>query len=270
MHLTRHSTTGKARWALDGNFLPESFSLCNLMKLPASEIPARLLSLKTDEAATGTLLAPADPTHEIWASGVTYLSSRLAREAESQVADVYQLVYNAARPELFFKAIARRAIDPGQPIRIRDDSDWNTPEPELTLVINSAGEIIGHTIGNDVSSRSIEGENPLYLPQAKVYNGSCAIGPGIVIDSSLDLAALDISLEITREGKQEFIGETSTSNIKRPLTELVEYLYRELDFPEGAFLMTGTGIIPDEPFTLSRGDHVKIMIGGLALENTVA
>ncbi len=248
MLLTRHTTATSSRWALDGKILPESFLLTELLKLPASEIPDHLSGLPLGEPATGELLVPAEPTQEIWASGVTYLSSRLAREAESQVADVYQLVYNAARPELFFKANAHRAIPHAKPIRIRDDSDWNTPEPELTLVINSAGEIIGHTIGNDVSSRSIEGENPLYLPQAKVYNGSCALGPAIVIDPSADLTKLPITLEISRNGETAFTGETNTANIRRPLTELVEYLYRELDFPEGAFLLTGTGIIPDEPF----------------------
>ncbi len=269
MLLTRHASTPSPRWALDGKFLPETFTLTGLLKLPATEISSHLANLPLGEEAAGALLPPAEPTHEIWASGVTYLSSRLAREAESQVADVYQLVYNAARPELFFKANAHRAVPHGKAIRIRDDSDWNTPEPELTLVINSAGEIVGHTIGNDVSSRSIEGENPLYLPQAKVYNSSCALGPAIVIDPSADLTNLPITLEISRNGQLAFTGETNTSNIKRPLTELVEYLYRELDFPEGAFLMTGTGIIPDEPFTLSHGDHVKISLGNLVLENSV-
>ena len=194
----------------------------------------------------------------------------MAREAESQSADVYQKVYAAARPELFFKACGWRTSGHGQPIRVRADSAWNVPEPELVLLLDSAGGIRGYAVGNDVSSRSIEGENPLYLPQAKVYDGACAIGPGIRLCSADDLRDLAIALEIHRGGAVAFAGQTRSSQIKRALEELAGYLFRELAFPHGAFLFTGTGIVPDETFTLQAGDVVSIDIGGLVLENPVS
>jgi 2-dehydro-3-deoxy-D-arabinonate dehydratase len=220
--------------------------------------------------ADGRLLPPIEDHHEVWASGVTYLSSRMAREAESQSRDVYQKVYDAERPELFFKANGWRVQGSGERIRIRADSAWNVPEPELTLVLDAQGRIVGYTVGNDVSSRSIEGENPLYLPQAKVYDGSCALGPGIRLCDAAQMRDLPIRLDIERGKDSAFSGMTRSSQIKRKLPELAAFLFRELSFPHGAFLLTGTGVVPDENFTLQTGDSVRIDIDGLALENPVA
>jgi 2-dehydro-3-deoxy-D-arabinonate dehydratase len=277
MHLTRHETTGGPRWALDGRFLPPSFTLDVLLQLPKAASVGFLAAFPQGTPTNGApLLAPVEPTSEVWAAGVTYLRSRDAREEESAVKDVYTRVYEAKRPELFFKANGWRVAGHDMPIRVRDDSAWNVPEPELALVINSAGEIVGHTICNDVSSRDIEGDNPLYLPQAKVYNGSCAVGPGLHIGNTDRLKDLTIALEITRAGRTAFTGETRTSQIKRALDELADYLFMELDFPTGAFLSTGTGIVPGQDFSLTHGDVVAITIGGaddvttMTLENEVA
>jgi 2-dehydro-3-deoxy-D-arabinonate dehydratase len=277
MYLTRHKTAAGARWALDGGFLPPSFTLDVVLQLPKGAVGGFLGSLPKGPSTAGApLLAPVEPTSEVWAAGVTYLRSRDAREEESAVKDVYTRVYEAKRPELFFKANGWRVVGHDMPIRVRDDSAWNVPEPELALVINSAGEIVGHTICNDVSSRDIEGDNPLYLPQAKVYDGSCAVGPGIHVGNTDRLKDLTIALEITRGGGTAFTGETRTSQIKRSLDELAAYLYMELDFPKGAFLSTGTGIVPGQDFSLSHGDVVAITIGGadgittMTLENEVA
>jgi len=270
MYLARYETPAGPRWALDGQFLPLGFTLDLALQVPRASLESCLRSLPRGEAAVGRLLAPVEPGHEVWASGVTYLRSREAREAESAVKDVYAKVYEAERPELFWKAIGWRVAGSGTPIRVRDDSRWNVPEPELTLVVNARGEIVGHTIGDDVSSRDIEGENPLYLPQAKVYNGSCAVGPGIQLGGVERLKELTIKLTIARGGKTAFEGETRTAQIKRPLEELVGYLGRELDFPRGVFLLTGTGIVPPPEFSLSPGDVVRITIGEMTLENPVA
>ncbi|HBF16961.1 MAG TPA: 2-hydroxyhepta-2,4-diene-1,7-dioate isomerase, partial [Verrucomicrobiales bacterium] len=211
---------------------------------------------------------------EIWAAGVTYLRSKSARmeESEKSGGDVfYDMVYDAERPELFFKAMGYRAIGAGGEIRFRDDSSWDVPEPELTLAINSGGEIFGFAVGNDVSSRSIEGENPLYLPQAKVYRGSCAVGPCLLLGRDALKSDASIKLTITRAGKVVFDDSTDLTQLKRSFEELVEFLYRELDFPNGAMLMTGTGLVPGSDFTLSPGDVVAIEIEGLGvLENVVA
>ena len=269
MYLTKHLTSDGPRWAVDGHFLSFELTLSDILEKPASELQDFLSAHRKEEKANGSLTAPIEFNQEVWASGVTYLSSRMAREAESQSKDVYQKVYDAERPELFFKATGVRVRGHGETIRIRKDSKWDVPEPELTLVCNTKGEVIGYTVGNDVSSRSIEGENPLYLPQAKVYDKSCAIGPGIRIASIDTLKDLQIDLVINRDGASAFSGQTRTSQIKRTLEELVEHLYRELDFSHGAFLMTGTGIIPSEAFTLQSGDQVSITIDGLTLENHV-
>jgi 2-dehydro-3-deoxy-D-arabinonate dehydratase len=217
------------------------------------------------------LLAPVD-TQEVWASGVTYLRSKVARmeESESQAGgDFYDRVYEAERPELFFKAPAARVVAPGAPIRIRRDTVWNVPEPELVLVLSSDGAIVGHTIGNDVSSRSIEGENPLYLPQAKVYDGSCALGPVISLSDGLHNERT-IQMTISRDGVSVFSGGTSTAQMRRTQQELAAYLFRELTFSAGAFLLTGTGIVPPDDFTLRSGDVVSITIAGIGtLENPV-
>jgi 2-dehydro-3-deoxy-D-arabinonate dehydratase len=271
MYLSRHETAAGPRWALDGGFLPPSFTLDLLLQLPKAAVAGFLRALPKGEPAAGsTLLAPVEATQEVWAAGVTYLRSRDAREEESQVKDVYTRVYEAKRPELFFKAPGWRVAGHDMPIRVRADSAWNVPEPELALVINSAGEIIGHTVCNDVSSRDIEGDNPLYLPQAKVYNGSCAVGPGIHVGDTERLRDLTIALEITRDGRTAFTGETRTSQLKRTPDELAGYLYMELDFPQGAFLSTGTGIVPGTDFSLSPGDVVAITVGDMTLENPVA
>nr|WP_246385856.1 fumarylacetoacetate hydrolase family protein [Armatimonas rosea] len=186
--------------------------------------------------------------------------------------DFYDKVYTAERPELFFKANPWRVIAPGDPVQIRPDSRWDVPEPELTLVLCSAGRIVGVTVGNDMSSRSIEGENPLYLPQAKCYTGACAVGPTIrIVDVEIDLKNLAVKLEISRAGAVAFTGETSTSRMKRTPSELAEWLFKTLPFPDGALLMTGTGLIPPDTFTLQSGDTVTISIEGVGtLINSVA
>ncbi len=270
MILTRHQTSNSIRWALDGAWLPQHFTLDLLLELPFDVIPDFLAWLPTDGPCEGELLPPLERMHEVWASGVTYLRSREARQAESEVGDVYTRVYDAARPELFLKAIGWRVVGPSTPIRVRDDSQWDVPEPELTLVINCHREIVGFCVGNDVSSRSIEGQNPLYLPQAKIYTGSCALGPGIQIASMEELVDLPVAIEISREDVRVFQGQIRTSRMKRKLDELVAYLTRDLAFPQGVFLMTGTGIVPPDDFTLEHGDNVCITIGDLTLENKVA
>jgi len=210
-----------------------------------------------------------EPGHEVWASGVTYLRSRQARELESADADAYERVYFADRPELFFKAPGWRVVGHGGRVRVRGDSHWNVPEPELVIVVNSGMEVVGYTAGNDVSSRHIEGENPLYLPQAKVYDGSCSLGPGIVLSGPDSMRDLRIVMEIRRTGETVFEGEVDTSQMKRSPEELAKYLGKELAFPVGAFLMTGTGIVPEDDFTLKVGDVVGISVGDLVLENEV-
>jgi 2-dehydro-3-deoxy-D-arabinonate dehydratase len=214
------------------------------------------------------VIAPVD-IQEVWAAGVTYERSRIARVEESQQGSVYDQVYVADRPELFFKASAWRVRGPTETVGIRADSAWNVPEPELGLVVAADLRIAGYTVGNDMSSRSIEGENPLYLPQAKVYDESCALGPALVPRDAVDLP-IDLRLSILRRGAAVFEGATTTGRIRRPLDSLVEYLGRALSFPNGAVLLTGTGVVPDAPFTLLAGDVVRIDAGPLGiLENPV-
>lgn len=211
---------------------------------------------------------------EVWASGVTYLRSMTARMEEAREAgggDFYDRVYHAERPELFFKATPHRVIGPGGKVRIRSDSKWNVPEPELTLAINAAGRIFGYSIGNDMSSRDIEGENPLYLPQAKTYAGSAALGPCLVVSEELPGKGTAIIIAILRQGVTVFAGQTSVGQIRRQLPSLAEYLYRDNSFPSGAWLMTGTGIVPPDAFTLAPGDEIHITIEPVGtLRNTVA
>jgi 2-dehydro-3-deoxy-D-arabinonate dehydratase len=270
MLLTRHSTGNGPRWARDGEFLAEGFRLGVLLELSSAFMIPFLDSVSTREPAHGPLLAPVENDQEVWASGVTYKRSREARTAESTVKDVYEKVYVASRPELFFKAVGQRVVGPGMQVRIRKDSKWNVPEPELTLVLNRSLEVIGYTAGNDMSSRDIEGENPLYLPQAKVYDGSCALGPGIYLATENGLASVPISVSIRRNGESVFQGHTSSSEMKRSLVELAGYLGRELSFPQGVFLMTGTGIVPPDGFSLLPGDVVRIEVSEAILENEVA
>ena len=206
------------------------------------------------------ILAPVG-TQEIWAAGVTYERSREGRREESKesgAALFYSKVYEAERPELFFKAPGWRAIGPGAKIRVRRDARWSVPEPELVLAVNADRQIVGYTLGNDVSSRDVEGENPLYLPQAKVYDGSCAVGPAILVTNHPIDLNVELTLAIERSGKPVFQGRVPLARIRRPFSELVEYLFRELDFPVGAFLFTGTGIVPPNDFTLLSGDVVRI------------
>ncbi len=270
MYLTRHYTSGGPRWALDGRFMPPSFTLGLLLELPAAAVGDFLSALPASEPAAGAILAPIEPMQEVWAAGVTYLRSREARKAESAVGDVYQKVYDAARPEVFFKCIGWRVVAHGQPVRVRRDSRWNVPEPEMVLVINRGGEIVGYCAGNDMSSRDIEGENPLYLPQAKIYEGSCALGSGIQIAGPEQLGALQIVIEIARGGAPVFSGESSTARMHRQPVELAACVGQELAFPQGVFLMTGTGIVPPDTFSLQAGDVVRLKVGEIALENPVA
>ena len=269
MKLTRHQTEKGSRWAVDSQWLPISFSLEMFLELPRASIPAFINSLPRMGVAEGALLPPVEPTQEVWASGVTYLRSRDAREAESDTGDIYMKVYRAERPELFSKALGWRVIAPDEPICVRKDSTWDVPEPELTLVINSNLQVVGYCVGNDVSSRNIEGENPLYLPQAKVYNGSCALGPAILLTGPEKMTNLPIHLDLFRDGETVFHGETNTSFIQRDFEELAAYLGRALDFPYGVLLMTGTGIVPPDDFTLKPGDIVRIDIAGMVLQNPV-
>ncbi len=212
-------------------------------------------------------------TQELWASGVTYYRSKVGRQEESKTAgggDFYAHVYEAKRPELFFKATSHRIVGSGKKVRIRKDSTWNVPEPELTLMITSSGKIVGYTIGNDMSSRSIEGENPLYLPQAKTYDGCAAIGPCIYVAEKPLPGDTMIYLEIRRQNIQVFEGNVDIKQIKRKPEELVSYLYRECSFPHGSLLMTGTGIVPSSDFNLQSGDEIRITINPIGtLVNTV-
>jgi 2-dehydro-3-deoxy-D-arabinonate dehydratase len=226
----------------------------------------------TPEPIPPKLLAPIE-AQEVWAAGVTYYRSRSARMAEAQSAgggDFYDRVYNAERPELFMKATPHRVVGPESPVRIRRDSKWNVPEPELTLLVSPHGKILGYTIGNDMSSRHLEGENPLYLPQAKTYDGCCALGPAILVSREPLAPSTGIHITIRRAGQAVFTGAAMLADMKRRLDELVEFLYRECSFPNGSFLLTGTGIVPPDSLTLVAGDRVEISIDGIGtLSNTV-
>jgi len=219
------------------------------------------------------LLAPIG-SQEVWAAGVTYLRSKVARMEESKEsggATFYDKVYDAERPELFFKSNAHRVVGPNGKVRIRKDSSWDVPEPELVLVIASSGKIIGYTIGNDMSSRSIEGENPLYLPQAKMYDGSAALGPCVLVTEEAISPSTIIAIEIKRNGQVVFGGNVTIDMMKRKHAELVDFLYREYSFVAGAYLMTGTCVVPDNTFTLQSGDSIRISIEGIGeLVNIVA
>ncbi|MDQ3788328.1 MAG: fumarylacetoacetate hydrolase family protein [Actinomycetota bacterium] len=239
-------------------------SVGELLRLPLADLRAALDAGGRElDARSVTFLPPVDQRMEVWAAGVTYQRSREARITESErAADVYDLVYDAERPELFFKSAAWRVTGDGESVSVRTDSEIDVPEPELGLVVNAHAEIVGYTVVNDMSSRSIEGVNPLYLPQAKIYLGGCAVGPGIrpawEVADPYDLA---IELEIHRDGEVVWSGETSTSLLRRRFDELVGYLFRADVFPDGAVLSTGTALVPDLPFTLAAGDRVVITVG---------
>ena len=225
-----------------------------------------LENLPRIDLAEVKLLAPVE-RQEIWAAGVTYLRSKTARMAESDFsATAYDRVYAAERPEIFFKSLAEKVVGPGEPVGIRRDARWSVPEPELALVLNSRGEIVGHTVGNDMSSRDIEGENLLYLPQAKTYHRSCALGPWITLGTpEAAVRAWNITLEIQRNGRPVFAGETSPGQLKRGFAELAAFLFRSQVFPRGAVLLTGTGIVPADDFTLHERDVVTIAISGIGV-----
>ena len=229
-----------------------------------NEVSVSEKPVEVDMMATG-VLAPIG-SQEVWACGVTYLRSKIGRQEESKETgggDFYARVYEAERPEVFFKSSAFRVVGPNEEVRIRKDSAWDVPEPELTLVVTSSGKIVGYTIGNDMSSRSIEGENPLYLPQAKTYDGSAAIGPCIFLaEQPLDTNTL-IRLEINRNLQNVFKGEIAINQMKRSPEELVSFVFRECSFPVGCFIMTGTGIVPGNDFTLKQGDQIKISIDAI-------
>lgn len=230
-----------------------------------------LANLPTVPLAEVALLTPVEQ-QEVWAAGVTYLRSKTARMEESDFsASAYDLVYEADRPEIFFKSLPEKVVGPNEPVGIRADAKWNVPEPELTLVVNSAKKLVGVSIGNDMSSRDIEGENLLYLPQAKVYDGACAVGPWIVVGvHEEEIRQWTIGVQILRNDQVVFRGETDINNIKRRFDELLDYLGRSQSFPHGAMLLTGTGVVPDEDFTLAARDVVSITISGIGtLENPV-
>jgi 2-dehydro-3-deoxy-D-arabinonate dehydratase len=221
--------------------------------------------------ASVRLLAPVD-SQEVWAAGVTYLRSKTARMEESTFsASAYDRVYDAERPEIFFKAMPEKVVGPGEAVGIRRDARWNVPEPELALVLNARGHLVAYTAGNDMSSRDIEGENLLYLPQAKVYDRSCALGPCLVVGADeSDARAWTIAVSIARSGQEIFSGETSVAQIKRSFAELAAWLMRSQSFPHGAVLLTGTGLVPPAELTLAAGDEVRIDISGIGrLENSV-
>jgi 2-dehydro-3-deoxy-D-arabinonate dehydratase len=220
-----------------------------------------------DHLLHAALLAPIEH-QEVWASGVTYYSSRRARIAESKDAgggDFYDRVYTAERPELFFKAVAHKVAGPDSAVKIRRDATWSVPEPELTLLINPRGQIIGYTIGNDMSSRDIECANPLYLPQAKVYDRSCALGPGILIRNEPMPPSTQIKLDILRSNHTEFSATTTLTELKRDPATLIEYLFRDQSFPHGCFLLTGTGIVPPDSFTLQSRDEIRTTIEAIGI-----
>jgi 2-dehydro-3-deoxy-D-arabinonate dehydratase len=257
-----------------GQFAGRYASMAELLRLSSAELRAAVDAARTHAPQTPSprrLLAPIDGQTEVWAAGVTYKRSEEARMEESATPDIYSRVYRAERPEIFFKATQRRVAGTEEPVVVRADSNWDVPEPELAIVVNAHAEIVGYTIGNDVSSRTIEGENPLYLPQAKVYDGSCALGPGIVPAWHVaDAYVLGIRMRISRTGALHWQGETSMREFARRLDDLVMYLFREDDFPDGVILCTGTALVPDSPFTLEAGDRVEIEIDGLGtLSNPV-
>lgn len=267
---------GSRRWALGSveegpnGVLPPEVTLDRLLASPGSRFWETVGSGSgTPIEAPVKILAPIE-NQEVWAAGVTYAPSRDARKDESPVhGAVYDAVFRAQRPELFFKSSGPRTRGPGDEIAIRSDSTWNVPEPELVVVVTTTREIVALTIGNDASSRSIEGANPLYLPQAKIYDGSCALGPCLVRPP--DVIRLDITLEIERMGSTIFSSTTNTSAITRSFADLVEWMGRALSFPVGAYLFTGTGIIPPPQFSLVDGDRVRISVSGLGeLVNTVS
>jgi 2-dehydro-3-deoxy-D-arabinonate dehydratase len=270
--LARVEADGDVLWAVrrGGEYSPLGATLTELLRLPAAEARGVVDRATGGGVLPTRVLAPIDPWHEVWAAGVTYLRSRDGRIEEATDGTPYDRVYAAERPELFFKATGARVVGPGRPIGVRADSAWNVPEPELGLVLDSSGGLFGYVAGDDASSRSIEGENLLYLPQAKVYTASCGLGPEIV--PAWEVAPpFAIGLEIVRGGALAFAGTTSTDELARGLDDLADWLFRGLEFPDGVVLLTGTGVVPEADFTLLPGDEVVVDIAGVGrLANPVA
>jgi 2-dehydro-3-deoxy-D-arabinonate dehydratase len=246
----------------DGRVAPlRGGSVAELLREPLDALRERLVPDGPEvDAAEVIFLPPIDGRTEVWAAGVTYERSRTGRVEESTQASIYEKVYDAERPEIFLKSVAWRVVTDGEPVALRTDSVLDVPEPELAVVANRFGEIVGYTVCNDMSSRSLEGENPLYLPQAKIYSGSCALAAGIRPAWEVDASDLAITLRVLRNGSIAYEGETSTARLHRSLTELVEVLFAPTDFPDGAVLATGTGIVPEMSFSLAEGDLVEIGI----------
>ncbi|GAA4236873.1 2-dehydro-3-deoxy-D-arabinonate dehydratase [Streptosporangium album] len=275
-HIVRYARDGEIRAGVradDGLVHPLPLPLAELLRLSLSDL-RELVERAVNEPPEGPAepLAPVEGRMEVWAAGVTYRRSRQARMAESAAAaDVYERVYDAPRPELFFKSVAWRVVGDGGTVAVRADSTVDVPEPELALVLNTHGEIVGYTVCDDMSSRTIEGENPLYLPQAKIYLGGCAVGPAIrPVWEVADPYALPIRMTIRRDGAVAWSGETETSQLNRRLDDLAGYLFAADVFPDGAVLATGTCLVPDLPFTLAGGDVVEIEIGEIGtLTNSV-
>lgn len=277
MALWRIATNGKdriARGTVEAGpqvLLPEKVTLARLLSGKAEAFPSALCGSDSEAVPSNSRILAPVTEQEVWAAGVTYDRSREARGEESTLPDQYERVYEAERPEIFFKSAGSRVRGSGYPIGVRADSTWDVPEPELALVVNSSGDIVAFTIGNDVSSRSIEGENSLYLPQAKYYIGSCAIGPCLVpVGEAPSIREMIIRLRIDRGGKVVFDDRVAVTRMKRSPEELVDWLFRAQEFPEGVVLLTGTGLVPASDFTLLPNDEVTIAITGLGeLRNTV-
>jgi 2-dehydro-3-deoxy-D-arabinonate dehydratase len=271
MRMLVHLREGdRTRWAVrhehDGSVLDASLpvSLAELLSMPLGQARDVVDVVGAGSAADveQRLVAPVD-RQEVWAAGVTYQRSREGRTEESSHSSIYDLIYEADRPEVFFKSTPERVVGDGEAVGIRADSGWDVPEPEVGLVVNSRGEVFGYVPGNDMSSRSIEGENPLYLPQAKVYSRACALGPGIVPGWEVPVGPLGVSLRVERRGQVVFEGSTSTAAMKRSFGELVDWLLRAMDFPAGVVLLTGTGVVPGSDFTLIEGDVVVVNVAGI-------
>ena len=271
LHLAR--VDGAIHLKRDGNWsvLREGVSFDSLLRMSLDELHGMVeVERPAVTVRDGAVFGAPIQSQEVWAAGVTYQRSLEARADEAISSDPYDRVYTAPRPELFFKATPGRVRGPGETLFIRSDSTWDVPEPELAVVCNSRLEVVGYTVGNDVSSRSIEGENPLYLPQAKVFDGCCALGPAVALAWDFSPSDRSIELEISRDGSIVFQAATSTSAIRRSIPELIDYLGRDQRFESGCVLLTGTGIVPPSDFTLAEGDVVAIRIDGLGLlENRI-
>ena len=268
-HLESGGTRRWARGTAEGGpeaLLGPDVTLARLLG-PEGPVLAELATLPVDgEVPSDARILPPVDEQEVWAAGVTYRRSRDARMEESRAPDHYDRVYAAERPELFLKATSRRVRGSGEPIGVREDSAWDVPEPELGLVIDSSGRVVGYVLGDDVSSRSIEGANPLYLPQAKVYDGSCAIGPCIVpVDAAPAHTSMRIQLVVTRGGEDVYRDQVSVDDLRHDPQVLADWLYRAISFPQGAILLTGTAIVPPSEFTLQPDDEVEISVDGLGV-----